>query len=229
MNWLSAAVAVFLILMIWVGARKGLIKMVMSFAAMLLTLLIAAFIYEPLEKEIRIRTGIYESIENGIGSYVARGAETAADGIAQNAEALIDNLMLPEVLKDYLRQGNTPEHYRELGVSDAAEYVTQWLAGLVFSALVYVCAFVAVRLGLWILMILLDSIVQLPVLRQLNSLAGGAVGFAIAVGLLWIGGLIVTAGAATSWGQEALCMIRESALLSLIYNNNFLISGILSK
>lgn len=227
MNWLSIAVAVFLILMIGYGARRGLVKMVMSFTAVLLALIIVSMIDEPLENMLRKQTTIDDSIEEMIGSYVDQSIGKAADSVASGAQELIDGLMLPGILKDSLKEGNTPGNYRNLGVSDASEYITKWLSDLVFSAVVYICAFLLVRIGLWIATIVLSSIVQLPVLRQINSLAGAAVGFAVAILLLWVGGLAVTAGATTSWGQEAARMINESTLLRLINDNNYLITGVL--
>ena len=227
MNWLSIAVAVFLVLMVSYGARRGLVKMIMSFAAVLLAIIIGSMIEEPLEQIVREQTTIDETLDETIGSYVEQSIGKAADSAARKTQELIDGLMLPGILKDSLQQGNTPDNYRTLGVANATEYITGWLSDLILTAGVYVVAFLLVRIGLWIATILLNSLMQLPVLRQLNSLAGAAVGLAVAVLLLWIGGLIVMAGAMTSWGQEAARMINQSQLLSFLQDNNFLIHGIL--
>lgn len=228
MNWLSIAVIVFFMIMIAIGVKKGLVRMVMAFASSLLAIAIVAAIHEPIEAEVRSRTACYERIEEGVGTYVQDGFATVLDNISQSADDLIERLPFPDVLKTYLRDGDNPANWKRLGVMDAADYVTRCLSELVFSALVCVCVFVVVRIAIWILTALLEHIVELPVLRQLNSIAGAAAGAACTVILLWVGGLIVTAAAATDWGREALVLIRESPLLSLIYNNNLLISGMLS-
>lgn len=223
MNWLTIAVIVFLIIMAGYGAGRGLVRMIMSFAAVLLTLLIVSIIYEPLEQVIKSETTIYESIESGIQLFVAKGTDTVAEG----TEELLDGLMLPDILKESLLREDMPGNYQNMGVADSSGYVIAWLADLVFSALVYVAAFILVRFALWILTVILSVIVKLPGLKQLNSLAGALLALGMAVIFLWIGCLIVTAGAASPWGQEAMRLIEESTLLSTIYNYNYLMSDIL--
>ena len=197
MNWLSIAVVVFLIFMAAFGAKRGLVRMIMSFAATLLALGIVALIDQPLEQAIREHTSLEETIENTVRSYVEESIQSAAGSTAVRVQKTIDNLMLPETLKASLREGNTPENYMNMGVKDASDYVVKWLSSLVFSVIVYICAFILVRIGLWLATLVLDSLVRLPVLRQLNMLAGGAIGILLAVLLLWIGGLAATAAAAT--------------------------------
>ncbi len=229
MNWLSIAVVVFLILMAAFGAKRGLVRMIMSFAAALLALGIVALIDQPLEQAIREHTLLEETIENTVRSYVEESIQSAAGSTAVRVQKTIDNLMLPETLKASLREGNTPENYMNMGVKDASDYVVKWLSSLVFSVIVYICAFILVRIGLWLATLVLDSLVRLPVLRQLNMLAGGAIGILLAVLLLWIGGLAATAAAATGWGSEVCARIAESTFLTWLNDQNILIRGVLNK
>ena len=108
MNWLSIAVVVFLILMAAFGAKRGLVRMIMSFAAALLALGIVALIDQPLEQAIREHTLLEETIENTVRSYVEESIQSAAGSTAVRVQKTIDNLMLPETLKASLREGNTP-------------------------------------------------------------------------------------------------------------------------
>jgi len=223
MNWLTIAVIVFLVIMAGYGAGRGLVKMIMSFAAVLLTLLIVSVVYEPMEQIVKSQTTIYESIESGIHLFVAKGTDTMAKG----TEELLDGLMLPDILKESLLREDMPGNYQDMGVTDSYGYVIVWLTELVFSALIYVASFILVRFALWILTVILNMIVKLPGLKQLNSLAGAVLALGMAVVLLWVGCLIITAGATSSWGQEAMRLIEESTLLSTIYNYNYLLSDIL--
>ncbi len=225
MNWLTIAVIVFLVIMAGYGAARGMVRMVMSFAAVLLTLLIVSIISEPLGEILKTQTTIYESIETGIGTLVGESAENAADSLISGTQAILENLKLPEILKESLIREGITENYQ--GASNAASYVTGWLTDLVYSALVFVGSFILVRFVLWVATMIICAIMRLPVLKQLNSLAGALFGLMLAVMLLWIGCLIVTAGAATLWGQQAMQLIEESELLRLIYNNNYLMSDIL--
>ncbi len=227
MNWLTIAVIVFLVVMAGYGAAKGLVRMIMSFAAVLLTVLIVSIICEPLGEIVKEQTTMYESIEAGIGTYVGQSVGNVADSFANGTQELLDKMMLPELLKESLLRGDTPGNYQSMGVSDAASYVTAWLTNLVYSALIFVGAFIIVRFVLWIVTLILNAVMRLPVLKQLNSLAGAILALAMGVVLLWIGCMIVTAGAATSWGQEAMRLIEESTVLNTIYNYNYLMSDIL--
>lgn len=223
MNWLTIAVIVFLVAAMIFGAVRGLVRMVMAVATALLAVVIVSMIVDPLSQVIKANTPLYQTLETGIGNYVRNSVGAAANNFSMGAQNAIDSLALPGVVKDLIRQGNTPENYIALGAANAMDFIIKWLTNLVFTAIVYVGSFILVRIALMLVTALLNKIVKLPVLKQMNLLAGACIGLLLGILLVWVGGLIVTAGAATGWGQEALIMIDESAFLSFLFQNNLLL------
>ena len=228
MNWLTICVLAFLVLSTLAGAKRGLIKSAFSFTSFFLTILIVSMVREPITEYLREHTELYTVIEDSFTAVIDKNVQT--DGVKETAgegSSVIEGLNLPELIKESLLEQNRNLVYQELGVSSVEGYVTARLVQLAFQAICYIIAFVVVWVALRLSMVLLSMITQLPVIHQIDSLAGAACGFLIALLLIWIGGMAVTAFAATDWGSEAMLLISESELLSFLYNHNILVSGLL--
>lgn len=98
---------------------------------------------------------------------------------------------------------------------------------MAFEAVCCIISFVVVWILLRIVTMVLAGIVRLPVLHQIDCIAGAVCGLCTALIIIWIGGIVVTAFAAQDWGREALSMITQSTLLTFLYNNNFLLNALL--
>lgn len=227
MNWLAVCVVVFIVLSTMAGAKRGFVKTVLSFTSVLLTIVIAVLVKEPVRALVKEQTGIYASIETGVGEFVEDKAEALQAGQSSMTETVIKSLELPGLLEQALEKSNGAAVYQQSGLKNVTAYITGWLTDLAFQAVCYLISFAAVWIILRILSGILQSIVTLPVLHQLNCLAGAAGGLLIALILIWIGGIVVTAFAGTDWGRSALLLIEESPLLCFLYNNNYLMNVLL--
>ena len=94
---------------------------------------------------------------------------------------------------------------------------------MVLTAIVYVITFICVFILLRILFHFLHLVTRIPGLKQLNSAAGGIVALIQGLILLWVLCLVLTAFANTGWGIQAMGMVKESPVLSFIYNHNVLL------
>ena len=65
-------------------------------------------------------------------------------------------------------------------------------------------------------------VTKLPVIKELNKLAGFAVGLMEGVLLVWLLCLALQACGSESWAQETFVQINDSSFLSWIYNHNLL-------
>ena len=227
MNWLTIAVIAVIVLATLAGAKRGLVKTVLSFASFFLSIVIMLFVRQPVADFVEEHTQIYATIENGIGSFVGEKVQALQSGKEQITEQVIDSLNLPDILKENLEKSNDAAVYEQKGAANVAVYITGWLTDLAFQAVCSVISFIIVWIILRIVTLLLSGIVQLPILHQIDCIAGAVGGLCIALILVWIGGIVVTAFATTDWGREALSMITQSSLLTFLYNNNFLLKTLL--
>ncbi len=227
MNWLTIAVIAVIVLATLAGAKRGLVKTVLSFASFFLSIVIMLFVRQPVADFVKEKTEIYTTIEDGIGNFVGEKVQALQSSKDQIADQVIDSLNLPDILKENLEKSNDAAVYAQKGANNVAVYITGWLTDLAFQAVCSVISFLVVWILLRIITFLLSGIVQLPILHQIDCIAGAVGGLCIALILVWIGGIVVTAFATTDWGREALSMITQSSLLTFLYDNNFLLKSLL--
>ena len=206
MNWLVIAVIVLIVLATLAGAKRGLVKTVLSFASFFVSLVIMVFVREPVSDFVKDQTGIYAAIETSVSSFVEEKTQEIQAGQAQLTDKAV---------------------YEQRGIQNIAAYITGWLTDLAFEAVCCIISFVVVWILLRIVTMVLAGIVRLPVLHQIDCIAGAICGLCTALIIIWIGGIVVTAFAAQDWGREALSMITQSTLLTFLYNNNFLLNALL--
>ena len=66
----------------------------------------------------------------------------------------------------------------------------------------------------------LNLLAKLPVLRQLNTMAGLAAGVAEGILLVWVLFVVLTMFAGSEFGRDAMEMIAKNPLLDFLYKNN---------
>jgi len=63
-------------------------------------------------------------------------------------------------------------------------------------------------------------VARLPVIRELNHLAGFLLGLAEGLVFLWLICLLLQACGSEPWAQQVFVQINDNSLLSWIYNHN---------
>lgn len=300
MNWLSMLIgAVFLICMI-VGFMRGAIKIIVSLAATVVTLVLVYFAtpfvsdaiarYTPLDDMIKSQVvqtmanaasaqlggeeeggsldaasvrrvleaaGISEdmlaqygiSIDDivngnissedlakfGISGDVLNGLQgedgASMEDIITSAEiprdvqiSAIEAADLPDVFKNLLTENNNSEMYQRLGAETFAEYVGNFLAELILNILAFLGSFILITIVIRAIVFALDIVSNLPVLGALNRIAGGIVGLAGALVIVWTAFIVITLLYVTGAGKELFSMIESDVFLNTLYQYNPLMS-----
>lgn len=300
MNWISMLIgAVFLICMI-VGFMRGAIKIIVSLAATIVTLVLVYFAtpfvsdaiarYTPLDDMIKSQVvqtmanaasaqlggeeeggsldaasvrrvleaaGISEdmlaqygiSIDDivngnissedlakfGISGDVLNGLQgedgASMEDIITSAEiprdvqiSAIEAADLPDVFKNLLTENNNSEMYQRLGAETFAEYVENFLAELILNILAFLGSFILITIVIRAIVFALDIVSNLPVLGALNRIAGGIVGLAGALVIVWTAFIVITLLYVTGAGKELFSMIESDVFLNTLYQYNPLMS-----
>lgn len=227
MNWLLIAVIVIIAANALIGMKAGLIKTVFSLcsmiAAIVLTWWISPIVNDYMKGNVKIYNAISEKVEKILPFSDDEYKESEQD-------AFIDELHLPKSIKDSLKENNKAKVYQEmeLGINNFKGYVCSYLTGVIINAISFIITFVVILILLWVICIALDLVSKLPLLHQINKLAGLAAGFVHGLVIVWILMILLTVFGSSSFGQEAMQIIEEDAVLSFIYNNNFLLRFITS-
>lgn len=225
MNWILLAVIAIVAVMGLLGWKKGLIKMVFSLASTVIALLFAA-IFSPVVADLmKSNEGIVSFFDEKVGAIVDFSGEDAEKD-TEVQENLIEELPLPETIKDSLKENNTMEKYVDMDVAGFEEYVCRQITNVILNALAFVITLAVAIIALWILCHALNILAKLPLLKQINQMTGLAAGLAEGVLLVWILFVVLTMFAGSAFGQDAMAMIGENPLLDFLYKNNLVLKFI---
>lgn len=167
--------------------------------------------------------GISKNVLAGLGAEGSAGIEEALENadIPKDLQIkAIEMAELPEVFKSLLSDNNNDVIYEKLGVKTFAEYVGEFLSKLIIHIVAFLCTFLLVTIVLRAIIFALDIVSELPVLGFFNRLAGGVVGAAGGLIIIWLFFVVITLLYVTTFGREIYQVIQENAILNMLYENN---------
>ena len=216
-NIILTGVTVFVVVMIAIGMKRGLVKTAFSFGSIFIALVLVN-ILTPVAKEVIKNTPVYDSINQNIQSYVSEHIATSTENMTEtginNQEKIINELPLPNGLKESLTKNNNQSSYDSLAVNTFKEYVVAYLTDVVLNAVISILMKTLVEV--------LNIVTKLPVIHTFNMAGGALIGFAQAILIIWLLCMVVTIFSSTSWGQTVCKAIADNGVLSMIYDNNLI-------
>ncbi len=198
-------VDIVLILLIALGAfrghKKGLVGVVVGFAALLLSIILA-FAFQSI-----VADALYDL---GLGSTVKDMAQTNIQKMLDNGEN-VENSLYSTIISTTITDEN---------VSAAAEAVSRF----VMKGLSFVAIFIIVRIICYILQMVLNLVFNLPILSSINSMGGTAVGIISVLIKVWILLAIISFIVPLPMFEGIGNYIDRTILVKLLYNNNLLVT-----
>jgi len=162
--------------------------------------------------------GISDTESSGQSSEKSAGTLWQPTRIEQTE--LLENLPVPEVLRDLLLDYNNADGYASLGVSTFQDYVIHFIATIILNVISFVAALLAVQLVLRAAIAALDIISHIPLLGGVNRLLGLLLGLLQALFFVWIFFLILSMTSTTEIGLQLMSMVQQSRLLGYLYDAN---------
>ena len=148
---------------------------------------------------------------------VGNAAGTISSQIQKSA---IEELPLPNVLKNLLIRNNTEITYKELAVNSFNDYVPKFMANLIMNIISFIVTWIIVASFIWLAVMTLDVIANLPVIHGMNQVLGLLLGFMQALAIVWIAFLVITIFSSTAIGKLLMEMIEKSVILDKLYDLN---------
>ena len=203
-NWVEIAVGVYLLGMVLYGHYRGFIRQAVSMFALVACTL------------IKDNTPVVSMIEEGVkNTLIPEDVQMPAQ-----QRQIIEEMRLPDTLKDLLIENNNSRIYEALGVTRFQEYIGSYIANTILNVVAYVMMLIVVYLLLKVLVSWLDIVTRLPILSGMNKIAGAILGGVQGLLFFWIAALLLTAFATTAWGSFLLMQIETSTWLSILYHIN---------
>ena len=166
--------------------------------------------------------------EQYIQQYFGGTSESAAKQPSRVEQTeLIEQLPVPEVLRDLLLDYNNSEGYENLGVSTFQDYVVQFIATVILNVISFIAAVIVVQILLWVAIAALDILSHIPLIGGLNRLLGLLLGLLQALFFLWIFFLVLSMAQTTDTGLQLMSMVQSSHLLSWLYDSNLFLTIVL--
>lgn len=216
LSYTADIVAALLIIVSFVnGTRKGFVKSVWKLAAWILTIVLTMALLTPAYEYARtlpVRNTIKESITLKLN-------EKASEEIASEEEAAKQSLGLPAFLEKNLDFSALTQKTEE-SVDAVLEGIAEDLTDIILKIAVFVLLFLAIRLLLWAVFLLLNLTSKLPVIKSANKLLGGVMGLISMLFVIYIVCALISFFAS---GDEVLEVINSSYIVKYFYNNNVLL------
>lgn len=222
-HWLPIAAGVFLIGMMLYGHYRGFIRQCVSVGALVLTLIIVKLATPWMTEFIRDNPSIRANAAQMILGAAGWEAPLEAEIQLPSAQRIsIEQMNLPQSVKDILLENNNSEIYQLLGVDQFTEYVSTCLADMLINTISTILLFLVISIVIHILIRWLDLIARLPIISGLNHIAGAILGLAQGLLLLWIAGFILSLFSATPLGQQLEAQVYASSWLTFLYDYNLI-------
>lgn len=231
-----------------IGWRKGVIRLVLSLASMIVTILAAVIIAPLATTAIKNGTNIDENMAQSIYTILSENKEVdqyfsneqmIPDGIniseagehLQNISKAImevgDRINLPESLTDAIKampESELMTIINEQGQASVKEIslriIALRLSNIILTATIYIVIMVVVFIVLRIIIGATGIIRRLPIIKQADKLGGVIVGLIEGLVVVWIFFTVVTAISGTENAANILAQIHKNAFLEALYNNN---------
>lgn len=234
MNGLLIVVAAIFLFCVFWGYHRGFIKIAVSLAATLITIILVVFMTPYISSMILKVFPIEKAMqEKCIEILVPKAEGDKEQALPQDVEtsretqiSLLENAKLPEMFRQSLLENNNEEIYKSLGVTTFTGYVGSYLAKQAANIISFLLAMIVVTVIVRIITYTLGIIGKLPVIGGLNRLAGGLVGMGAGLLAVWVLFIIITMMYNSEIGKICFQNIADNKFLTELYNNNILMNFI---
>lgn len=212
---IDISIIIIMLICVFVGYRKGLIKVAIRFLAFIVAIILTMILYRPIANSVIENTEIDENINEIIYSKIKDIDFNNISEEEKNQNEII------KIAENYIEEG------LQKGTENTAKYVSESLSRTIVEAMIFIALLIAIRIALIVLNLLADIIGGLPIIKQFNK-SGGIIygiveGFIIVnciFAILYIINPIYKDG-------EIKENIDQSNIGKIVYENNFIINTII--
>lgn len=201
-------------LFVYMGYRKGLIKVGIKLLAFIISILVALLFYKPIASQIMANTQIDEKINENIYTSIK---DIDFNNISEEEK---NNNPIIKITEKYITEAI------DNSKQNTAQYVADSLTATLVEGITFIGLIIVLRIALLALNLIADIIRNLPIIKQFNKSGG------IIYGLVE-GFLIINCILAFLYIINPICAngqiqknIEKSHIGKMIYENNFIINTV---
>lgn len=213
--FLDIIIIALILLSTFLGYKKGLIGVAFKIVSFLIAIIITLILYKPVTNLIIDNTTWDETIENTIYE------KLSGTKIEEGEKISKEQTDLPAVVVNYINAGieNTVKQAQE----NVSQMIARNLTQSIIQILTMIAIFIITRLLLLFAKVILEAVVELPIVKQFNEIGGilyGILrGFILVFALLAIASFILPMVNQTT----LLTYIEQSIITKFLYNHNIIL------
>ncbi|AMJ39969.1 CvpA family protein [Anaerotignum propionicum] len=222
---LDAAVIILILVFAGIGYHKGFVMEALSFLPMLAAMIAVKFL-TPVMGVLLRKTPFFGTLANSIGKSMQ--LDTVIGNAAMHTQTeIIQNMHLPDFLKDALLENNNPVIYNLLDVQGLKEYIAGFLANVCINIVSVIIVFVVVLFLARFLLKALNLVSKLPILNFFNRSCGLLVGGIKGLFWIWLIAMGITFLQCNDKMLSFFQVLNQSVIALFLYENNILLFLIL--
>lgn len=196
-------------LCIFLGYKKGLIKVGVNILGFFIALIIAFVLYNPVSSCIINNTQMDEKIEEMvINSFSEKNESEENNNQIENNSQIITDFINKHV-----------EKYKEQGITYAAENISTTMVKIAVGLIVFIVS----KFILIFLKIFADVISNIPIIKQFNKAGGTIYGILQGFLIVYIVLAIISLVAPMLANKKIVEDIQKSHIGSIMYDNNIVL------
>lgn len=223
----------------FLGYRKGFIKTSFRIVSFFVAIILSMVLYKPVAGYIKENTSFDEWIISSIMNEQDESNETIEgkisieekdadinelateattdEGIEQKENTKLEEVLanLPENVKDYIEADET--------INQAKEQIVIKITDTIINIVSMIGVYVVSKLVLAIVCLILDGVMQIPVLKQINEVAG--LGLGVVLGIIQVYTILAVIAFMSSIVDvtSMVAYIKGSFIASILFEYNLLI------
>lgn len=227
MSWLFWVLMILFVLCVIQGFRKGLIRTAISMVFFIIVIVVASWLNPYVSNFIREKTSWQETIQERCSEALFQSLDKQVELPVSTQVEFIEELPLPQNMKDKLIENNNAEMYRKLAVEGFSDYLSGYVAYGIMNGIAFLISFVIAIIIIKLILYAVDILTELPGVGTLNRIGGLFLGGVQGILWIWIFFLVVTLVCDTPAGAYLMKEINQDVILQWFYDQNYLMQIIM--
>lgn len=222
MNWTDFAVIAIMLVSIFAGMKRGLVRSILGVSSIIISLILAVWTY-PVVSDFIQNSKVNDVIEQNVSGAI--GASSPSQAVPKVTLEPSDDRFadLPQSAQKAITDGV------DKITGSVIDSVSGSVSTLSVNILSILIVFIIVRFFMFLLTHSVDFLTKLPVIKSVNLVLGGVLGAACGIITVYLIMTLLTVNTVVSSFESITYDVRESKIASKMYDNNFILNYIAKK
>lgn len=234
MNVIDIGIIVILGVSVIYGLYKGFVHTILSLACCLISVVVAFSFGPKLADIISGKEGVSTTLATYTDAIARVGDwDLASTPVAQLTEGAInqvlDSVKLPESIANILKSNLENSAFEGTGLNTVNDYVSNTVVRVAVNVISFIVCYALCYLVLSMLVNLIHHVFKLPLLKQLDWLAGGAFGLLRGAIIVYVIFLLLPIASTVIPLEQFNILLSESTLAPIFQSNGFFAGVITGK